>query len=129
MSNWVIRTKKTKDVLKTRPFPDRDMAEQYIWRMGNTLGQLYEAHYIGPGSADIRRMINEGLIAHDLDNILLPKISVDEYLPADNDSENIVVAFFIKGVPEAVIPYKDFASKFHGVVDVDYGDSDTIPNT
>ena len=130
MSNWVIRSKKTKDVLKTRQdFPDRDMAEQFIWRMGQTLGQLYEAHYVGPGSEQIRRMINEGMIPHDLDKILLPKVSIDEYLPSDNDSENVVVAFFLKGVPEAVIPFKDFCSKFHGVVDVDYGDSDTIPNT
>lgn len=129
MSNWVIRSKKTKGVLKTRPFPDRDIAEQYIWRMGQTLGELYEAYYVGPGGEKGRRMINEGLIPHDLDNILLPKISVDEYLPSDNDTENVVVAFFLKGVPEAVIPFKDFCSKFNGVVDVDYGDSDTIPNT
>lgn len=129
MSNWVIRTKKTHQELKTRPFPDRDLAEQYIWKMGSALAQMYEAHYVGPGSDKTRRMINEGLIPHDLDNILLPKISIDEYLPADSDTENVVVAFFIKGVPEAVIPFKDFCSKFHGVVDVDYGDSDTIPNT
>ena len=129
MSNWVIRYKKSKDILKVGPFPDRDLAEQYIWRMGNSIGPLYEAHYIGPGGDQIRRMINEGMIPHDLDNILLPKVSIDEYLPSDNESENVVVAFFLKGVPEAVIPFKDFCSKFHGVVDVDYGDSDTIPNT
>ncbi len=131
MPNWIIRSKKTKEQLniKRDPFFFENEAWQYIFMMGNVVSELYEPYYVGPGSAEVRRMINEGLVQHDLDNILLSKVSVDEYLPADAETENIVIAFFLKGVPEAVLPFKNFAEKFHGVMDVDYGDSDTIPNT
>lgn len=131
MHNWIIRSKKTKEKLniKRDPFFFEDEAWQYIYMMGHVVSEMYEPYYIGPGDENVRRMINEGLVQHDLDNILLSKVSVDEYLPADADTENIVLAFFLKGVPEAVLPFKNFCEKFHGVMDVDYGDSDTITNT
>ncbi len=40
----------------------------------------------------------------------------------------MVIAFFIKGVPEAVLPVKNYVDHCNGVVDVDYGDSESIPN-
>lgn len=130
MSNWVVRSKKTQEVLKTgAPFFLQEEARAYIERMGQPIGSLYEPYYVGSGGEAIQRMINEGLIPHDLDNILLSKVSVDEYLPADPRTDNIVIAFFLKGVPEAVLPFKNFVEKFSGVLDVDFGDSDTIPNT
>jgi hypothetical protein len=81
------------------------------------------------GNTNINRMVNEGLEQRDLEGIMLPRLSIDEYLPADADSDNIVFAFFIKGVPEAVIPFRDFLQQCNGIMDVDYGDSDTIVNT
>jgi len=130
MSNWVVRSKKTQQVLKIgAPFFLEEEARSYIERMGQPIASLYEPYYVGPGGKSIRRMVNEGLIPHDLDNILLSKVSIDEYLPADPRTDNIVVAFFLKGVPEAVLPFKNFVDKFSGVLDVDFGDSDTIPNT
>ena len=77
---------------------------------------------------NVIKMLREGMVKGDLRGILLPKLSVDQYLPADPKSLNIVLAFFIKGVPEAVLPVKNFIDHCNGVVDVDYGDSETIPN-
>ena len=74
------------------------------------------------------RMLREGLVKGDLRGILLPKLSVDQYLHADPKTDNVVVAFFIKGVPEAVLPVKNYIDHCNGVIDVDYGDSETIPN-
>lgn len=78
---------------------------------------------------EINRMINEGMRKKDLYRILLPKVSMDEYVPSDEDGDNIVIGFYIKGVQEAVLPFKEFCSKCDGVLDVDDGVTDTIPDT
>jgi len=65
----------------------------------------------------------------ELYHILLPRISVDEYVPGDPETDNIVIGFFIKGVPNAVLPFKSFIEKSNGVLSVDYGDSDTVVNS
>lgn len=127
---WELRRKGTqKDFLKTKKaFESREQAEAHLSAIGTSFRDLYEAV---PHTDDpvVFRMLTEGLVAGDLRRIILPQVSIDEYVPGDPDTDNVVIAFFIKGVPEAVIPFRDFVMKCSGVLDVAYGESDTIPNT
>lgn len=111
-----------------RLFESRTDADAYIDRMGAS----FRSHYASfPVTEDdwTYRVLTEGLVRGDLRKIILPQISIDEYVPGDPSTDNVVMAFFVKGVPEAVIPFRDFIMKCAGVLDVAYGDSDTIPNT
>lgn len=125
---WEIVNKTTRQMEFGSRFVNRQMAEAYLQRMGPSFHAFYEA---SPATNDpwLRRILVEGLVAGDLRRIILPQVSIDEYVPGDSESDNVVIAFFIKGVPEAVIPFRDFLMKCRGVLDVAYGDSDTIPNT
>jgi hypothetical protein len=124
---WAVHHRVTREPIGTL-FEDRDTALAHISKMGSAFVGLFEAipktddpwHY---------RILTEGLVAGDLRRIILPQISIDEYVPGDPDTDNIVIAFFIRGVPEAVIPFRDFVMKCKGVVDIAYGDSDTVPDT
>lgn len=77
---------------------------------------------------EAERMLVEGLLVGDLDNILDPRLSVDEYVPEETD-DNIVVAFFVRNAPEAAEPLKNFCTRFEGVVFTDHGDADSMKNT
>ena len=66
------------------------------------------------------------MIQGDLYKILLPRISVDEFVPGDPETDNIVIAYFLKGVPEATLPFKTFCEQSNGVINADYGDSETV---
>ena len=125
---WIVENIYSGNRLFTREFTDKDETQEWIGRMGSVIAKQYQPVYES-GDSNINRMVNEGLEKRDLEGIMLPRVSIDEYLPADADSDNIVLAFFIKGVPEAVIPFRDFLQQCNGVMDVDYGDSDTIVNT
>lgn len=109
-------------------FEDRSQADLHLVRMGAAFKSLYEAIPDTPNPKHFR-MLTEGLTQGDLRRIILPQISIDEYVPGDPETDNIVIAFFIRGVPEAVIPFRDFVMKCKGVLDVAYGESETIPNT
>lgn len=104
-------------------------ANHALSRMGPVIGKGYRVVAIAESVSETRavQMINEGLTAGDLRDILLPMISVDVYVPSDPDSDNVVLGWYIKGVPEAVIPFKTFMEYCNGVIDVDYGDCETIP--
>lgn len=123
---WKVRNRTTGETLQPQ-FENRLDAQHHIRMMGPAFKSLYEAI---PDTNDPwqRRILTEGLVRGDLRRIILPQISIDEYVPGDSESDNIVIAFFIKGVPEAVIPFRDFIMKCSGVIDVAYGDSDTIPD-
>lgn len=125
---WVIEQKTNKGLLTERKFESREDALSHLGKLSEPLQEYYRvAHRSGDLWTD--RILTEGLLKNDLDGILLPRISIDEYVPADPNTDNVVMAFFLKGVPESVIPFKTFIEKCNGVLDVDYGDSDTIPNT
>lgn len=125
---WIVENVYSGNRPFAKEFTDRGDTQDWITRMGPVLAKEWKPVYES-GDVAINRMINEGLEKNDLEGIMLPRVSIDEYLPADADSDNIVIAFFIKGVPEAVIPFRDFLQKCNGIMDVDYGDSDTIINT
>ncbi len=125
---WIVENVYSGNRPFTQEFTDRCETQEWISRMGNTIAKQWKPMYES-GNVNINRIVNEGLEKRDLEGIMLPRVSIDEYLPADADSDNIVVAFFLKGVPESVIPFRDFLQKCNGIMDVDYGDSDTIVNT
>jgi len=125
---WYLESRFNKGERISHTFESEDAARGHLER----LGPIIEDHYrvvADTGNPAIDRMLTEGLRQGDLYNILLPRISVDEYVPGDPETDNIVVGFFIKGVPKAVLPFKNFVEKSNGVQSVDYGDSDTIVNT
>jgi hypothetical protein len=125
---WYLESNRDKGERISHTFETQEAAESHLER----LGAIISGHYrvvADTGNVSIDRMLTEGLKQGDLYHILLPRISVDEYVPADPETDNIVIGFFIKGVPDAVLPFKSFMEKSNGVLNVDYGDSDTIVNT
>lgn len=124
---WVLRNKITNDML-SQTFESKELAESHMSAMGACFDGLFEA-LPDTDSVFLGRVLTEGLAKGDLRKIILPQISIDEYIPGDPKTDNVVIAFFIKGVPEAVIPFRDFVMKSKGMLDVAYGDSDTIPDT
>lgn len=119
---WVLEHQPTKH--KTR-FLTREDGARRLSRLGEAIGAYYTL-YADTGNARVDKMLTEGLVKGDLYKILLPRISVDEFVPGDPDTDNIVVAFFLKGVPEATLPFKTFAEQSNGVLSADYGDSETV---
>jgi hypothetical protein len=127
MAHWNIINKNTGNKLNEQPYESREIAETRIAALGSFLSQLYEAQYEHENPL-IKKMINEGLVKDDLEGILLSLILVDVHVPSDPNSDNIVISFLIRGVPEAVQPFKNFAEHSKGVLDIDFGDSETIQN-
>lgn len=124
---WVIEDRNG-DLVTERKFELRESAQDYIDRYPPFFREQYRPAFRS-GDSWTDRVLTEGLLKQDLDGILLPQVSIDEYVPADPNTDNVVLAFFIKGVPEAVVPFKNFCEKCNGVQDVDYGDSETVQNT
>lgn len=124
---WYIENKHSGNKLNVE-FSLRESAQERLDIMGSAFSEEYKLVHKS-GDAFIDRILTEGFEPGDLHRILLPRISVDEYVPANPQTDNIVIAFFIKGVPDAVVPFKNFCEQSNGVLDVDYGDSDTIMNT
>lgn len=125
---YVIVNEQKEQVLK-HEFATFEDAYQHLEEMGSFFAKRYRPYFTGFADENCRRMLNEGMTKGDLDGILLPKVSVDEYVPGDPNTDNVVIAFFIKGVPEAIIPFRNYVMYCDGVLDVDYGDSETLPNT
>ena len=101
-------------------------AQARLDRLGSVISGFYEIAVEDTGNPTLNRILLEGLVKGDLYKILLPRISVDEFVPGDPDTDNIVIAFFLKGVPEATLPFKNFAEQSNGVISADYGDSETV---
>ena len=121
---WYLKHKQTQERF-ARNFPTREAAEGHLDRLGPVVKNQYMVEAV-TGNPRADRMLTEGLVKGDLYKILLPRISVDEFVPGDPETDNVVIAFFLKGVPEATIPYKSFVEKSNGVISADYGDSETV---
>ena len=131
MGSWIVENINGINRPFSQNFVSAEETQTWIKRMGPVLSKEWKPVYV-PNVGEcpkIARILNEGLVKNDLEDILLPRVSVDEYVPTDPNTDNIVLAFFIKGVPEAVLPFKNFCEKCTGVLEVDYGDSDTVMNT
>lgn len=125
---WYLKSKFKQGERFSAEFSSREAAEAHLRKLGPIIEQHYEV-VPDTGNAKLDRYLMEGLIKGDLEHILLPRISVDEYVPSDPATDNVVVAFFIKGVPDAVQPFKNLVEKSNGVLTADYGDSETIVKT
>lgn len=125
---WLIENKHNKKERISHEFPSRMDAHDYLARMGPIIASHYCVVYES-GNPKTDRMLTEGLVKGDLENILLPRVSIDEYVPADPETDNVVVALFVKGEPKATLPLKNFAEHSQGVLSTDYGDSETVVNT
>jgi hypothetical protein len=95
------------------------------WR--SSLAPIVSEMYSGRARVG-SRVINEDIEAGDLWNILVPLISFDEYVPKEGD-DNVVVAMFVKEVPEAVEPLRRAIEMCPGVISADSGDSSTVERT
>jgi hypothetical protein len=126
--NWVIINHQSGQPLNEAVYSSEKVAKDNIGRLGEVLGRMYWAV---PLAVDPKwsNVLLEGFKAGDLEGIILPQFSVDVYVPGDAKTDNIVVGFLIKGVPEAVFPFRNFCTYSRGVKHVDYGDSDTLPHT
>jgi len=126
---WKIQDTITRDRLVNEFASQRD-ARDFLTRMGRVLAERSEVIAIGePGdNPELIRMLSEGLVRGDLRDIILPRLSIDEYVSSDPDADNVVLAFFVKGVPEAVLPLKNFCEHCEGVTLADYASSETIEN-
>ena len=126
--NWLIANTQSGRPLNGNLYLHEHDAKSDLARLGRVFESLYR---VIPHYQDIhwQKILLEGFRPGDLEGILLPQFSVDVYVPGDADTDNIVVGFLIKGVPEAVFPFKNFCTFTRGVKHVDYGDSDTLPHT
>jgi len=125
---WTIVNTSTGRRLGEDTYSDGRAAQARIDRLGPAFREVYRVH-LEHTDKRIRSIVNEGIKKNDLEGILLPRISIDEYVPADPNTDNVVLAFLIKGVPEAVDPFKKFCEKSQGVISADSGESESIPNT
>lgn len=127
MIKWKVESKDGETAFPI-VFDSEGEASEHITRMG----EAFHIHYKPVPLTDnekVKAMLTEGLEAGDYRRILLPKISIDEYLPGDQQTDNVVIAFFISEVPEAVIPFRDFIMKSKDILDTAFSDSETMPNT
>lgn len=124
---YFIVSKFGRDKLVETGFASKRDARMALVKFPPPVARLYEVRHFG-GDAKTSRILTEGLLSGDLEDILMPRISIDEYVSKDSQSGNVVVAFFVKNVPEAVEPLREFCDRCEGVAVTDSGDSDTIPN-
>ena len=122
---WILEHVHNSSERIASEFPSKDAGERHLTRMGSVISKYYKLKFES-GNALTDRMLTEGMVKGDLYKILLPRISVDEFVPGDPATDNVVVAFFLKGVPEATLPFKTFAEQSNGVISADYGDSETV---
>ncbi len=126
---WMLEDVRTEERLD-KEFDTQNEARSFLTRMGPVLSERLAVIAVAEkgDNPDMIRMLSEGLVRGDLRDILLPRLSIDEYVSADPEADNVVIAFFIKGVPEAVLPLKNFCEHCEGVSLSDYASSETIEN-
>ena len=126
--SWLIVNTNSANPLDNRLYLSENEAAAVLTQLGEAFRTLYK---VVPLYEDIKwqRVLTEGFKKGDLEGILLPQFSIDVYVPSDSKTDNIVVGFLIKGVPEAVFPFRNYCKYCHGVLTADHGDSDTLPNT
>ena len=111
-----------------REYTNREQAIFAHNTMNKSIKSLYEVKS-DYGDPRVNRIINEGLSHGDLEYLLHPAVSFDEYVDDSGEEINVVLAFFVRNVPEAVEPLRSFCDLAPGVVLTDTGDSETMKNT
>lgn len=122
---WTLVHKQSPNDRIAEDFNTRGEAETHLTKLGPIIEKYYRPQAdFGDPLTD--RLLTEGMVQGDLYKILLPRISVDEFIPGDPETDNVVIAYFLKGVPEATLPFKVFCEQSNGVISADYGDSETV---
>jgi hypothetical protein len=122
---WILEHKDTPEKHVVTQFTSKEEGQRYLKRMGAVISSHYNLKFES-GHPITDRMLTEGMVKGDLYKIILPRISIDEFVPGDPATDNITIAFFLKGVPEATLPFKSFCEISNGALATDYGDSETV---
>jgi len=119
--------------LTRKAFGSAESAEQYLNEM---VLPAFASRYaivseklFKDTDGDPLQLLKEGLEAGDLKGILSPHISLDEYVPADIKSNNIVIALTVRGNPKAVYPLYAYVKAFPFFTNVGYSESSKYANT
>lgn len=120
-----IKSKYSDTRLNESQYQTLNEASSFLKTQTPSIQNIFEVEYDGPDN--FRRMIFEGFNKNDLEGLLRPILSLDEYVAKNED--NLVIAFYIENEPLAVEPLKIFCDQAVGVVDTDMSDSDTFENT
>lgn len=116
---WLVEHITTGEALG-KSHPDRESAKNFRDRLGEHVSQHYRV-VMRSGDANADRMVNEGMEPGDLYRILLPIISIDEYVSGTEGNDDIVLGFFIRGVETAIMPFEEFCRYSRGVTGTDHG--------
>lgn len=122
-TKWQVRSRRTKKIAFDRTFANAEEANAFISQTAAPL--MFEAAPSLPSK--FQRMLMEGFFKGDLAGILLPEISLDEYVAKAKNAW--VIAFFVRNEPNAVPPLVSFCKATPGILDVDASDSDTKAKT
>lgn len=122
-TQWQVRSRRTKIVAFDRTFDTLTEAQTFI--DATVAPAVFEAAPLM--DPKFQRMLMEGFFKGDLAGILLPEISIDEYVAKAQDA--FVLAFYVRNEPNAVPPLVSFCQSTPGVLDCDASDSDTKPKT
>lgn len=116
---WLVENIATGEPLG-KSHPDRESAQKFHAKLGEHVSKHYRV-VIRSGDQQTDRMINEGMEPGDLYRILLPVISIDEYVSGTEENDDIVLGFFIRGVETAIMPFEEFCRYSRGVSGTDHG--------
>jgi hypothetical protein len=94
---WKLVHKQSPNDSIAEDFNTRGEAEAHLSRLGPIIERYYRAQS-NTGDPLTDRLLTEGMVQGDLYKILLPRISVDEFVPGVPETDNIVIAYLLKGV-------------------------------
>lgn len=122
---FYIKSRLSEELYSDRSFDTMTEATKFYTTLPAVTQRIFMIEYDGPDN--YRRMIFEGFSKNDLEGLLRPLISLDEYV--SKNEQNMVVAFYVENEPLAVEPLKIFCDQAPGVVETDMSDSDQYENT
>lgn len=123
--SFFIRSRLSEELYSDRTFTHMSEATTFYKSLPEVTQRIFKIDYSGPER--FKRMIFEGFSKNDLEGLLRPLLSLDEYV--SKNEQNMVVAFFVENEPLAVEPLKIFCDQAPGVVETDMSDSDQYENT
>lgn len=123
--SFYIKSRLSEEAYSDKSFETYTDASTFLETLPEVTQRIYEVAFSGPSK--VMRMITEGFNKHELEGLLRPVVSIDEYV--SKNEKNLVIAFFIEDEPLAVEPLKIFCDQAFGVVETDMSDSDQYENT
>lgn len=118
---YLIKTIRSGDLLTEKMYSSLFEAIKEIQKIPGGV-DYYEIST--PSLPEFSRIIKEGFFKGDLAGIMVPRVSVDEYVAQEG---RVVIALFVQNVPEAAEALENFFMTSDGVVDTDSSDSEVDP--